>query len=87
MCNMAFIQFYSRKDNTEKKLSKSSNFTCINICMLCDNCCAVCNNNNTLQDKKHGHLKNVFFFLIYLTIKVRHISSNFLISFTQVDCF
>jgi hypothetical protein len=26
-CNMNFIQFHSRKDNTEKKLSKSSNFT------------------------------------------------------------
>jgi hypothetical protein len=32
MCNMNFIQFHSRKDNTEKKISESSNFTCINIC-------------------------------------------------------
>jgi hypothetical protein len=32
MCNMDFIQFHSRKDNTEKKLSESSNLTCINIC-------------------------------------------------------
>jgi hypothetical protein len=29
MCNMDFIQFHSRKDNTEKKLSQNSNFTCI----------------------------------------------------------
>jgi hypothetical protein len=27
MCNMGFIQFHSRKINTEKKISKSSNFT------------------------------------------------------------
>jgi hypothetical protein len=32
MCNMDFIQFHSRKDNTEKKLSQSSTFTCIHIC-------------------------------------------------------
>jgi hypothetical protein len=32
ICNMDFIQFHSRKDNTEKKLSLSSNFTRINIC-------------------------------------------------------
>jgi hypothetical protein len=28
MCHMDFIQFHSRKDNTEKKLR----FTCINMC-------------------------------------------------------
>jgi hypothetical protein len=28
MYNMDFIQFHSRKDNTEKKKSESSNFTC-----------------------------------------------------------
>jgi lipoprotein signal peptidase len=32
MYNMDFIQFHSRNDNTEKKLSESSNFACINIC-------------------------------------------------------
>jgi hypothetical protein len=28
MYYMDFIQFHSRNDNTEKKLSESSNFTC-----------------------------------------------------------
>jgi aminopeptidase-like protein len=42
MCNMDFIQFHSRKDNTEKKLSQSSNFTCIPKHTLRDNCCGVC---------------------------------------------